>query len=193
MHGWRLWVSSWPRFSGRRGIRFRKPEPRTGEGEQLDPMASTNQPAKRSPKMVGGCRRLLTEDIRAQLQAVYGLQPDGSAWPWTRWGIWMRVVARLPASCASGSSTWRQPRSALTLKRNATAFDRMAGETAFTVLNRLAALRMCEERGHVVECVRRGMSRDGFQLYERLLNGALGTRPATYRFLPGAHVRGASR
>ena len=30
-------------------------------------------------KMVGGCRRLLTEDIRTQLQAVYGLQPDGSA------------------------------------------------------------------------------------------------------------------
>ncbi len=28
--------------------------------------------------MVGECRRLLTDDIRHQLQAVYGLQPDGS-------------------------------------------------------------------------------------------------------------------
>jgi hypothetical protein len=27
--------------------------------------------------MVGECRRLLTEDIRHQLQAIYGLQPDG--------------------------------------------------------------------------------------------------------------------
>ena len=29
--------------------------------------------------MVGDCRNLLTNDIRHQLQAVYGLQPDGSA------------------------------------------------------------------------------------------------------------------
>lgn len=32
-------------------------------------------------KTVGDCRRLLTEDIRKQLQGVYGLQPDGTALP----------------------------------------------------------------------------------------------------------------
>lgn len=29
-------------------------------------------------KMVGDCRRLLTEDIRKQLQSTYGLHPDGT-------------------------------------------------------------------------------------------------------------------
>jgi hypothetical protein len=61
------------------------------------------------------------------------------------------------------------------------AFERLAHETAFTVLNRLAALRMCEERGHVIECVRRGMESDGFVLYERFSGGALGSRGETYR------------
>ncbi len=133
-------------------------------------------------KMVGGCRRLLTEDIRTQLQAVYGLQPDGSA-------LALDTLGHLDESgraIARELREWQQHLAATEIgtdsKRNATAFDRMAGETAFTVLNRLAALRMCEERGHVVECVHRGMESDGFQLYERLLNGALGTRPATYRF-----------
>ena len=57
----------------------------------------------------------------------------------------------------------------------------MANETAFTYLNRLAALRMCEERGLVIECVRRGMSSDGFQLYERLAGQVLGDQGQTYR------------
>ncbi len=49
------------------------------------------------------------------------------------------------------------------------------------MLNRLAALRMCEERGHVIECVRRGTESDGFVLYERFSAGVLGGRGETYR------------
>ena len=30
-------------------------------------------------RMVGECRRLLTDDVRDQLQSVYGIQPDGTA------------------------------------------------------------------------------------------------------------------
>ena len=66
-------------------------------------------------------------------------------------------------------------------QRRKNAFFRMAHETAFTYLNRLAALRMCEERGLVIECVRRGMESDGFALYERLAGQALGDRGQTYR------------
>ena len=54
-------------------------------------------------------------------------------------------------------------------ERRKAAFDRMANETAFTYLNRLAASRMCEERDLVVECVRKGPASAGFQLYERWL------------------------
>jgi hypothetical protein len=131
--------------------------------------------------MVGECRRLLTEDIRHQLQAVYGLQPDGTALPVSSLGHldehghetaralreWQEHIASTEAGTEAD-------------KRKA-AFDRLAHETAFTVLNRLAALRMCEERGHVIECVRRGMESDGFALYERFSGGVLGTRGETYR------------
>ena len=32
-------------------------------------------------RMVDTCRRLLTDDIRDQIQVVYGIQPDGTALP----------------------------------------------------------------------------------------------------------------
>lgn len=131
--------------------------------------------------MVGDCRRLLTDDIRHQLQSVYGLQPDGTALKVSSLGHldehgrevaqelrdWQEHVASVEA----GSET----------ERRKAAFDRLANETAFTVLNRLAALRMCEERGHVIQCVRKGMESDGFVLYERFSGGLLGSRGETYR------------
>jgi hypothetical protein len=132
-------------------------------------------------KMVGECRRLLTEDIRKQLQGVYGLQPDGSALPIERLGH----LNERGRETAEELREWQEHLAANELgsdaKRRALAFERIAHETAFTVLNRLAALRLCEERGHVIECVRRGVESDGFQLFERLSGGALGTRGETYR------------
>lgn len=131
--------------------------------------------------MVGDCRRLLTDDIRDQLQGVYGLQPDGTALPvagLTHLDERAHEVARALrewqehlASTEAGTDTEKKKK----------AFDRLAHETAFTVLNRLAALRMCEEREHVIECVRRGMESDGFVLYERFSGGAVGARSETYR------------
>jgi hypothetical protein len=131
--------------------------------------------------MVGDCRNLLTDDIRHQLQAVYGLQPDGSA-------LAVSSLAHLDErgrEVASALRLWQEHLGSTepgtdSQKRKA-AFDRLAHETAFTVLNRLAALRMCEERGHVIECVRRGMESDGFVLYERFSEGVLGGRGETYR------------
>src|SRR5581483_3954716 len=131
--------------------------------------------------MVGDCRKLLTDDIRHQLQAVYGLQPDGSA-------LAVSSLAHLDErgrEVARALRLWQEHLGSTepgtdSEKRKA-AFDRLAHETAFTVLNRLAALRMCEERGHVIECVRRGMESDGFVLYERFSEGVLGARGETYQ------------
>jgi hypothetical protein len=131
--------------------------------------------------MVGDCRRLLTDDIRHQLQAVYGLQPNGTALPVSS----LSHLDERGREVASALRLWQEHLASTeagteTQKRKA-AFDRLAYETAFTVLNRLAALRMCEERGHVVECVRRGLESDGFALYERFSEGVLGGRGQTYR------------
>jgi len=57
----------------------------------------------------------------------------------------------------------------------------MVLEISFTTLNRLAALRLCEERGLTIECVRNGTKSAGFQMFERISGGALGGRYETYR------------
>ena len=132
-------------------------------------------------KMVADCRRLLTDDVRGQLQATYGMQPDGTALAVGKLsylddrGLEIATALRewLDRLVASETGTEEQCRK--------NAFFRMAHETAFTYLNRLAALRMCEERGLVIECVRRGMESDGFALYDRLTGQALGDRGQTYR------------
>ncbi|MEI6422686.1 MAG: hypothetical protein WCP55_10740, partial [Lentisphaerota bacterium] len=54
-------------------------------------------------------------------------------------------------------------------------------EQAFTVLNRLAALRLCEERGLVLECVRQGVNSEGFQLFTSSAGNALGETHEAYR------------
>lgn len=146
-----------------------------------------DQPTRNAlAKMVGDCRRLLTEDIRKQLQGIYGLQPDGTA-------LSLEALGHLNEQgreIARELREWQHHLAANEVgsepKRRAAAFERITREMSFTVLNRLAALRLCEERGHVIECVRRGMASDGFQLFERLGGGALGTRGETYRtFLDG--------
>jgi hypothetical protein len=60
--------------------------------------------------------------------------------------------------------------------------DRIAREQAFTILNRLAALRMMEARGILIESVAKGYQSRGFQLYQRVANGALGETGEAYRY-----------
>jgi hypothetical protein len=61
------------------------------------------------------------------------------------------------------------------------ALDRMVREQAFTTLNRLAALRMMESRGLIMEAVARGYQSKAFQLYQRVAGTALGETGDTYR------------
>jgi hypothetical protein len=132
-------------------------------------------------KMVGECRRFLIADVRDQLQRVYGLQPDGTDLPveslghlderGKQKGVELREWLEHLVSTEPGHQA----------KQRATAFERLAHEIAFTAVNRLSALRLCEERGHVIECVRRGTESDGFKLFERLSGGALGSRATTYQ------------
>ncbi len=132
-------------------------------------------------KLVAECRRLLTADIRDQLQRTYGLQPDGTALPIAN----LQHLDEPGIEIARELRVWQDHLASTEpgteQKRHIAAFDRLAQETAFTSLNRLAALRLSEERGHILECVRRGKESDGFALYEQLSGGALGSRGETYR------------
>ncbi|HSH79242.1 MAG TPA: BREX-1 system adenine-specific DNA-methyltransferase PglX, partial [Herpetosiphonaceae bacterium] len=68
-----------------------------------------------------------------------------------------------------------------TAKARQEALGRIVREQAFTVLNRLCALRMTEARGILIESVARGFQSRGFQLYARLAGPALGETGDAYR------------
>jgi len=61
------------------------------------------------------------------------------------------------------------------------ALDRIVREQAFTVLNRLCALRMAEARGILIESVGSGHTSKGFQLYAHLAGTGLGETGDSYR------------
>ncbi len=129
-------------------------------------------------RMVGAARERLKADLTAQLQTDFRLQPDGTALPLDGLTDDQRVAALdLRALLDHYVTSIHGPDK----NRRALAFDRLVREIGFTVLNRLAALRLCEERELVVDCVRKGMTSEGFQLFDRLTGGALGPRYDTYR------------
>jgi hypothetical protein len=131
-------------------------------------------------RMITACRRRLAEDIEDQLRGNYGLHPEETV-PLEKLAhlseeqrecaeVLRELLAHFQASQPGKEQSLRRP-----------AYERMVREISFTALNRLAALRLCEERGLVIECVRQGMASDGFRLFEQLSGGALGTRYETYR------------
>lgn len=129
-------------------------------------------------RMVGNARQRLQGDITAQLQTYFRLQPDGTALPLDGMTDDQRTAAEdlrqlLDHLAASESGPEKS--------RRAAAYNRLVREIGFTVLNRLAALRLCEERGLVRECVRQGMASEGFRLFDQITGNALGTRYQTYR------------
>ncbi|MCC6190562.1 MAG: BREX-1 system adenine-specific DNA-methyltransferase PglX [Anaerolineales bacterium] len=129
-------------------------------------------------RLVAAARNRLIEDLTAQLQSDFRLQPDGTALPLDGLTDAQRaaaedlreLLAHYRAALPAGE---RRPGTA--------SFDRLVREIGFTVLNRLSALRLGEERGLVVQCVRQGLASEGFQLYERLTGGALGGGYNSYR------------
>jgi hypothetical protein len=116
-------------------------------------------------KIVGKARDLLVDEFTFQCQRSYGIQPDGSM-------LDLAKLDYLPQEDQLRARLLRDRAQHLSAgldrpKRQAEAVARMIREQAFTVLNRFCALRMCEERGLVQECVRLGYDSKGFRLYDQ--------------------------
>jgi Eco57I restriction-modification methylase len=145
-------------------------------------MAFDDATRGRLQRFVGAVRALLTEEFARQLQHDYGLDPStGDAAPLDSLAdhddrrletarILREILAHyLAADGATGTADC------------CTVLDRIVREQAFTILNRLAALRMMEARGILIESVAKGYQSRGFQLYQRVANGALGEAGEAYR------------
>ena len=141
-------------------------------------MAFDQSTRNRLQRFVNDARKVLQEEFIRQLQNDYGLDPiSGSITGLENLrhlNDAQRETARilrdtLSHYCASGDMDGKQ------------ALDRIVREQAFTVLNRLAALRMAEARGLLVESVGSGFQAKGFQLYGRLSGTGLGETAEAYR------------
>lgn len=138
-----------------------------------------DQPTRnRLQRFVNDGRRVLEEEFTRQLQSDYGLDPHSGT---------VAELSSLRHLNDAQRETARILRDTLAHytasgEMNATqGLDRIVREQAFTVLNRLAALRMAEARGLLVESVGNGFQAKGFQLYARLAGTGLGETGDAYR------------
>ena len=145
-------------------------------------MAFDQSTRNRLQRFVSDARSLLTEEFTRQLQQEYGLDPqsgeltdlaklnhlDDARLETAR--ILRQVLAHYLASDKVSSGANEQ-----------STLERIVREQAFTVFNRLAALRMAEARGLLVESVANGFQATGFQLYARLAGTGLGETGDAYR------------
>jgi hypothetical protein len=143
-------------------------------------------------RTVSACRNALAGtwdnpnlgEFPRQLQQIHGINPDGTAAP-------LESLAHLPDEDMQVACLLRERLDHLAAglmaqgKKEAEArreaVGRLSREQAFTVLNRLAALRMAEERGIVLECVRGGLNSEGFELFLQTAGNAFGDRYNAYR------------
>ena len=129
---------------------------------------------------VGRCRGLLEGEVKDRLERVYGFTRDGA--PRALDGL---ALSSLERGVAEGLREWHRHLTGLTAgtpaQRQKAALARMAEETAFTFLHRLAAIRMAEERGVLRPCLREGLRSDGFRLFLQFAGGALGRDEEAYR------------
>lgn len=149
-------------------------------------MAFDQTTRNRLNRFVADSRALLSGEFTRQLQSIYGMNPVSGE------------VADLNA--LSGLTPHQQETAQLLRdtfehylaandnekgkskeKQNRiAALDRIVREQAFTVLNRLAALRMSEARGFLTESLSKGYDSKGFQLFHRIAGNSLGETGESY-------------
>ena len=145
-------------------------------------MAFDRSTRNRLQRFVSEARSLLTEEFTRQLQQEYGMDP--------RTGEVSDLVkldhlddARLEKARLLGQifAHYLESDKASSGATRKDVLNRIVREQAFTILNRLAALRMAETRGLLIESVGHGYQAKGFQLYARLANTGLGETGDAYR------------
>jgi hypothetical protein len=142
-------------------------------------MALTERQREKLRDAVDTSRDLLKNDVLDQLERIYGFSRLGIPRP-----IDDLPLTSMERAAAEDLREWHQhlltTNTATDQEAVTSAFHRMAEETAFTMLHRLAALRMAEERGVLQPCIRDGLSSDGFRLFLQYSGGALGRDEEAY-------------
>jgi hypothetical protein len=143
-------------------------------------MAFDSQTRNRLARFVADARKLITDEFIEKFQSLYGLSPSGEITPLADLGhldeeqkaTAERLRARLHHLEADAKDTDRVKPDTI---------EHLTREQAFTVLNRLAAIRMAERRGIIIESVGRGYESKGFKVYIQIAGTALGDIYHKYR------------
>lgn len=144
-------------------------------------MAFDQATRNRLSKFVSDTRKLLSDEFAQQMRVKYGLDPATGV---------VTDIDKLPTMAEGDRQTAQMLRDTLEhylatapkrdKKTIASTIDRIVREQAFTVLNRLCAVRMAESRELVIESIAQGTKSKGFQLYARLAGSALGETGEAY-------------
>lgn len=128
---------------------------------------------------VSKARKLLSEEFTSQLQYDYGMDPTtgeiSEIKDLSRLDDFKMETARILRDTLNHYLAYS------TSDNKKEALDRIVREQAFTVLNRICALRMAEARGILIESTGSAYNSKGFQLYARLAGTALGESGNSYR------------
>lgn len=145
-------------------------------------MAFDQTTRNRLQKFVSSAREILSDEFTRQLQAVYGMDPQqgtvAESSSLKHLDDHQRQIAdqlRETFEHYLANTPGRGDKD-----RAKHVLDRIVREQAFTVLNRLAALRMAEARGFLIESIGNGQSSQGFQLYKYACETALGETGDAY-------------
>ena len=145
-------------------------------------MAFDDTTRNRLQRFVSVTRGILNEEFTRQLQQVYGMDPatgevtdiDGLKHLDDQRLETAHILRQIMDHYLATETTSGDVAQRIVL-------DRIVREQAFTILNRLAALRMMEARGILRESVGKGLQSQSFQLYQQVASGALGDTGETYR------------
>lgn len=127
----------------------------------------------RLSSFVGKARDLIADEFTQQFQSLYGISDNGAITP-------LDQLAHLDDPGLAIAALLRERIDYLVRTHpddregNKAAVARLARELAFTVLNRLAAIRMAEKRGLIVESVGKGYQSKGFKVFEQVAGAGLG-------------------
>ena len=142
-------------------------------------MAFDQTTRNRLQKFVSEAKSLLSDEFTRQLQNDYGMDPDTGAISDIESLTHLNDAQYQTAKLLRDTMGHYQASNPGSDEKE--ILYRIVREQAFTVLNRLCALRMAEARGILIESISKGYNSKGFQLYARVANTSLGESGDTYR------------
>jgi hypothetical protein len=143
-------------------------------------MAFDSQTRNRLARFVAYARKLITDEFNEKFQSLYGLSASGEMTALSD----LKHLDEVQCATAERLRAWLrhlEPEGADPNRVKPEAIEHLAREQAFTVLNRLAAIRMAEKRDIIVESVGRGYESKGFKVYLQIAGNALGNTYRKYR------------